>query len=84
MLIPKQRGKGFLKAPAGHYYACWMNDIPYDIDGIDGYLNIDCGVNSWEITKRDAVLLEIMPVICKKFCFPWELIDKVEFAVMVS
>lgn len=80
MLIPKQRGNGFLKVPVGHHKDIWMNDIRYDVDGLDGYLNVDCGVNSWETDKRDAVLEEIMPVICKRFCFPWEIIERGEFA----
>ena len=83
MLIPKQRGGGFLKVPAGHHHSEWMRNIQYDIDGLDGYLNIDCGVNSWETDRIKTILDEIMPVICEKFPYQWEIISRYEFSKLV-
>ena len=79
LLIPKQRGIGFLKVPAGQHHESWMHDISYDINGLDGYLNIHCECNSWESEAIKSILQEIMPVITKRFPFDWELVDSITF-----
>lgn len=43
ILIPKQKGKGFVKTPIGHYHNKLSNfllELGYDADGLDGYVNI--------------------------------------------
>jgi len=81
ILIPKRKGHGFLKVPAGHHNESWMSEIKYDIDGLDGYLDINAPCNSWETDKVNAIIAEIIPVILKGFKFKtWKRIDGSEFA----
>lgn len=84
MLVPKKIGTGFLKVPVGHHHANWLDDLPYDITGLDGYIDIECDCHPWEEVKRDAILTEIMPMITKKFGFDWQLVDSKEFARQVK
>lgn len=76
MLIPKKIGGGFLKSPVGHHHEPWMSDMTYDVDGLDGYLNIECGRN---YIDQDAILKEIMPIIQSRFNFPWRIVSHAEF-----
>ena len=79
MLIPKQRGEGFLKVPAGHHAEEWLSNIDYDICGLDGHLDIACDCHPWEREKRDVILEKIMPVITGRFNFPWRVVTQAEF-----
>lgn len=71
--VPKRRGSGFLKTPCGHHHEPWMHDIGYDVDGLDGMLDIDCGYVKYE--DRKAMANKIMPLIQKRFKFDWVLVD---------
>ena len=46
VLVPKRRGKGFLKCPVGHH-SNWLSDfvdsMGIDCVGLDGYLSLETG-----------------------------------------
>lgn len=80
ILVPKQRGEGFLKVPFGHHNGPLSDvaaEIGYDLFGLDGSLDVQTG-----FLRRDAIgdiLANIMPAISKHYGIDWRLIDADEF-----
>lgn len=75
--VPKRRGTGFLKVPCGHHHEPWMHDIGYDVTGLDGMIDIECGYVKKE--DQEEVAEKIMPLIQKRFDFEWELVHSSDF-----
>jgi hypothetical protein len=66
--VPKRRGSGYLKVPAGHHPAKWINEAEdaaggADISGLDGWLEIELPHRSNDREKFAAML----PVLLREF-----------------
>ncbi|EPU8966723.1 hypothetical protein ACV0OF_003836 [Acinetobacter baumannii] len=80
MLIPKKRGKGYLKQPLGHYncpLAALSRDIGFDFNGLDGYLEIQTGY----LTDKDKVDLtqRVVVPISNFYDYKWQEVDRNTF-----
>lgn len=72
ILIPKQRGKGWLKVPAGHHAEARLREIEdaaeCDVFGLDGTLTIECG---GKVTCypdcRQRLTARLFPVISREY-----------------
>jgi hypothetical protein len=68
VLIPKKRGKGFLKQPIYHNYTPESEAITVaancDVFGLDGHLEFECGtdITTYQET-REKFLSKISPVL---------------------
>ena len=72
--VPKKNGKGYLKVPCGHHSEPWMYEVGgYDVDGLDGMINVDCGYI--ERAEQGTVAKKLMPAIEERFGFGWKLVD---------
>lgn len=62
ILVPKQRGEGFLKVPLGHHncpLSQLARDIGYDIFGLDGELEIQTGyIEQADYAKMQAEVIQ--------------------------
>lgn len=81
VLVPKQRGAGYQKAPLGHHMnplAKLSMDKGWDMTGLDGHLNIE--VPPCYGAKERAATLEVyMPALAKFYGLPWREVDEREF-----
>lgn len=78
LLIPKKRGTGFLLVPLGHH-ACPLSElnIPYDIFGLDGSLDIQTGYIDRE--RRSLLEKEAIVPIAGLLGFPYRIVSENEF-----
>ncbi len=72
ILIPKQRGKGWLQVPAGHHISNRIRAIEEaaqcDICGIDGTLSIECGSKVAVYPERRQELIDrLFPVVSREY-----------------
>lgn len=72
ILIPKQRGAGWLKCPAGHHASKRINAIEdaagCDVCGIDGTLTVECGIRvAGDDELRRALEARLFPVISHEY-----------------
>ncbi len=86
ILVPKQRGAGYLKTPMGHHLDSALQDaiwsIPTldqcDIFGLDGYLEIKGDFSQdGESSKRTSTAL--MKALSEHYGFPNKLVDPSQF-----
>jgi len=89
VLIPKTRGDGYLKVPAGHHIneriSHFEDFIECDVFGLDGMLSIDCG--SAIATYPETRLLfenKAMPELSRVYGFPWREASHKEFWSIVE
>ncbi len=76
VLVPKKRGKGYLKVPFGHHPVPALSDIEVsesvDMDGLDGMLTLQYGY-TYPDSKRQAIVDRVMPRLAEVFKFKeWE------------
>lgn len=79
VLVPKQRGEGFLKVPFGHNrgpLSAVEAEIGFDMSGLDGDLFIETGHT---YGRREDLLKRIMPPLAAHYKLPWREVDKEEF-----
>ncbi len=71
ILIPKQRGLGFLKCPFGHHNITALADIEceerIDMCGLDGYLFFPYGYKAFG--ERASIQERVLPKLSKHFKF---------------
>lgn len=70
VLIPKQRGSGWMKVPAGHDWSERITAVQAagkcDVCGLDGTLDFDCGPHiSTYPEKRAEFEARVLPVVAK-------------------
>jgi hypothetical protein len=67
VLVPRQRGKGWLKVPAGHHAEKRVRELEIvsgvDVYGLDGTLSFQCEIYSNESDERKAFEALVFPVI---------------------
>lgn len=73
VLVPKQRGIGWLLVPAGHHASPKIRDIETaagcDVFGLDGTLDFDCGMDIGVYRdQRRAFEDRVFPAIERAFC----------------
>lgn len=67
VLVPKQRGTGYLRQPYGHHHNQELTDIAFgshcDVFGLDGALEFQVGGKRFhgEQSGRDEFVAEVMP-----------------------
>ena len=72
ILIPKQRGNGWLKVPAGHHAEARLRDIEdaaqCDVFGLDGTLSVECGgrVTCYP-DRRQELIDRLFPVVSRAY-----------------
>ena len=77
VLVPKQRGAGYLKVPLGHHYDPALAAIETfarcDIDGLDGALSFGCGSKTANTeTLKTAFVARVMPPLSAHYGgLPW-------------
>ncbi len=79
ILVPKQRGTGYVKVPLGHHQNALAQiayDIGFDLWGLDGSLDVQTGYNA---NKLDALLEQIMPPLAAHYGMTWRLVDTDEY-----
>lgn len=83
ILVPKARGKGFLKAPLGHHQtpvAEIASDLGYDIVGLDGALEVyRGGLNRMTETEIERAVAILIPALTKHYGYPARLLTTQEF-----
>lgn len=72
ILIPKQRGQGWLRCPAGHHITARIRAIEEasdcDICGLDGTLTIECGGKiAVYPEKRQQLIDRLFPVVSREY-----------------
>lgn len=74
--IPKKRGNGYLKTPAGHHRTERIHIIESvakcDVCGLDGTLSFDCGSDIANNSKLQGEFMDkVFPIISDQFeCKP--------------
>lgn len=68
VLIPKKRGKGFLRQPMYHKYTPESDLIATaarcDVSGLDGYLTFECGTRiTVYLELREEFIAKIQPTL---------------------
>ena len=72
ILIPRQRGDGWLKVPAGHHAEARLRDIEdaacCDVFGLDGTLSVECGgrVTCYQ-ARRQELIDRLLPVVSRAY-----------------
>lgn len=66
--IPKRRGRGYLRVPAGHHHEKWIHEAEdaaggVDISGLDGWLAIEMRHGGDDRAKFAAML----PILLREF-----------------
>lgn len=67
VLVPKKRGKGYLKVPYGHHYNEALTDIAntahVDVTGLDGALEFECAGSVYHggVDDRKEFLSKVIP-----------------------
>ena len=76
-LIPKQRGRGFLRIPLGHHHNAGLAriaiELGFDIFGLDGSLDVQTGYGGADYVAA------IGAAISEHYKKPWRLICREEF-----
>lgn len=72
VLIPKKRGRGFLRCPLHHHYVAALSDIEIeecvDLCGLDGYLQLNYGYVH-DDAEQARIVDRVMPKLAAHFEF---------------
>ena len=85
VLVPKKRGRGFLRVPYGHHYDRVLtkiaNDAGVDVFGLDGALEFQCpgAIYHGEAAARKAFVEEVIPPLERYYGWPSREIKPAEF-----
>ncbi|MGQ1270003.1 hypothetical protein ACT4XR_19890 (plasmid) [Acinetobacter baumannii] len=74
LLIPKKRGKGYLKQPIGHFncpLSTLSRDIGYDFFGLDGFLKVQTGY----INDKEEITHQVVIPISEFYGYKWREVD---------
>ena len=83
-LIPKKRGHGFLKVPAGHHYkkgdisSTIQHELNYSCSGLDGYLDVETGFHN------DRTYPKLYKLLRGYYGFPVKQIDRSKWFDMLQ
>jgi hypothetical protein len=81
VLVPKQRGEGFLKVPLGHHVNAvskLCEEIGYDTFGLEGHLHFETGyINHGE--QWNKAVAHIGDALAAHYGLPWREVREPEF-----
>lgn len=84
ILVPKNRGDGYLKTPLGHHdcplaqFCRW--NIKYDVCGLDGYLDIETSY----IIDKDILIQTVIEPLAKFFEMTWQEVNSDSFYALLD